>query len=119
MSDAPKIFPITRNQFQEFRDLQIKYRWDWPATFSTNPNGDVWPWIKKGYTPVQLREKVNGLSTLLDKVAHEYSLAREECGRFFIDQSGAFWKTEDGRKIQFVKWDSRGEALVKPQKPLW
>jgi hypothetical protein len=51
----------------------------------------------------------------LDQVAGIYSVQREECGRFFIDQRGAFFKDEGGVEIQFVLWDSGGEKLRAPE----
>ena len=43
-----KTVSITLSQFQDFCELQMKRRWDWPATFSANPKGEVWPYLSKG-----------------------------------------------------------------------
>jgi hypothetical protein len=104
---------ITAAEFKEFCELRQKHRWDWPAAFSTNPNGDIWGFQTRGYTPPDQRENVRGASPLLDQVADIYAVQREECGRFFIDQRGAFFKN-DGAELQFVQWDSGGEILRAP-----
>jgi hypothetical protein len=85
-----KTIRITTAEFQAFCDLQQKHRWDWPAVFSTNANGDLWGFRSFGPTPEREREYVGGCSPLLDQVAGIYSVQREECGRFFIDERGAF-----------------------------
>src|SRR5690242_6064342 len=76
---------IKRDDLEEFKRLQVRRRWDWPAVFSTNCHGEIWPFVQYGYTPGQNREDVRGLSRLLDSVADEYLRLREGGGRFFID----------------------------------
>ncbi len=105
---------ITTAKFRAFCELRQKHLWDWPAVFSLNANGDLWGWRTFGPTPEQEREDVSGCSPLLDQVAGIYSVQREECGRFFIDQRGAFFKPEVGAEVQFVQWDSGGEKLQAP-----
>ena len=113
-----KSIPITRVQFQEFRALQQKRRWDWPATFSANPSGDVWPFVGNGYTPLRERVDVKGCSPVLKWVAEVYTVIRPEGGRFFIGDSGAFWKNIERKEIQFVRWDFGEEALAGvPEEP--
>jgi hypothetical protein len=34
-------------------------------------------------------------------------------GRFFIDERGAFWKTNPAEEVQFIKWDTGRERLKK------
>lgn len=61
---------LTDSEFQELRDLQLRYRMDWPATFRVSPSGDeIWPWITTGLTPRAIREDVRGVSSVLDGVA--------------------------------------------------
>ena len=67
-----KSLEITRAEFDKFKELQIRKRWDWPATFSTNARGAIWPYVTNGRTPLQDRIDVRGLSTLLDQVADIY-----------------------------------------------
>ncbi len=105
---------ITLAEFQEFCRLQAKRRWDWPATFSTNSRGDIWPYVRNGYTPPAERENVRECSRLLDRIADLYKGQREEGGRFFINEVGVFWKDEARQPVQFVEWNSGGERLLSP-----
>lgn len=111
-----KTVSITPAEFREFCELQRKHSWLWPARFSTNPRGDVWPYWTKGPTPTNQRENVRHYSELLAQVADICRERRdEEGGRFFINENGAFWKSVRGQKpIQFVAWDSGGETLERP-----
>jgi hypothetical protein len=103
--------PITRVQFQEFRDLQQKRRWDWPATFSVNCNGDIWPCVRNGVTPVNERIDVKEFSPILKWVAEVYTAIRPEGGRFFIGDDGGFWKSKvpqpDG-----ISWRNLGRTFA-------
>jgi|SRR5579884_307925 len=87
---------ITRHDFNELRRLQRRKRWDWPAVFSVNPRGVIWPFVTNGWTPEDERIDVAGVSPIVDRVASEYLDIRPEGGRFFIKDCGAFFKTEDG-----------------------
>ena len=92
---------ISQKEFEEFRQLQLRKRWDWPAAFSANCNGDVWPWVTHGYTREDERENVRGISPVVDVIADQLLWTRYEGGRFFIDEDGAFYKPQD-QDIQFV-----------------
>ena len=101
-----KTIEITRKQFDEFKQLQVRKRWDWPATFSANPAGQIWPYVTNGPTPDEKRDYVQGVSTLLDQVAAIYTAHREEGGRFFIGWKGAFYRSEDDdSERQIILWD--------------
>ena len=105
MLSENRLFPentvrITHSEFEEFRRLQVRYRWDWPAVFSTNSR-EIWPWVVYGRTREELRLNVRGLSIIVDRVTSEYLERRPEGGRFFIDEIGAYYK-EAGRAVQFV-----------------
>lgn len=93
---------ITHEEFIELLSLQRKCRPDWPAAFSTNPLGHIWPWVCYGWTPLQSRDYVRGCSTVIDRVAKLYLDERPEGGRFFIDMQGAHWKRWDGELMTFV-----------------
>ena len=113
MAPRVKRIRITAVEFQQFCDLRHKHRWDWPAVFGTNSKGKIWGFQTYGKTPEDKRDYVDGFSPLLDQVAGIFSEQREECGRFFIDERGAFFK-RDGSELQFVQWDSCGEKLQSP-----
>ena len=90
---------VTRKQFDQLKALQVKKRWDWPATFSTNAKGEIWPYVSHGWTHPQDREEVSGLSKIVDEVARLYLRLRADGGRFFIDDFGAWHKSEQGNDV--------------------
>ena len=103
MRSLPISVPLTQEEFQELRRMQIHFRWDWPATFSANYLGDIWPFVTYNYTPEKLRLQLRGASELLDYLADEYISIRPEGGRFFIDGQGGFYKSGDTAVVQFAK----------------
>ncbi|HVU47574.1 MAG TPA: hypothetical protein VHD85_15695 [Terracidiphilus sp.] len=78
------------------------------SQFSTNPDGDIWPYIRNGYISDIDRKNVRGYSPLLDQIADIYLTVREEGGRFFIDDKGAFWKKMGNKLVQFAHWNFDG-----------
>jgi hypothetical protein len=95
---------ITYEEFIRFIRLQRKKRWDWPATFSTNPQGEIWPYVTKGLTPENDRDFVQGELDLLDQVAGIYSELREAAGRFHIDWDGAYGCFGGLEPERFIVW---------------
>jgi hypothetical protein len=84
---------LTQAEFDELKALQRTKRWDWPAVFSVSPrDGEIWPYVRRGYTPEQEREPVSGLSRVIDEVAKRYLKLRSDGGRFFIHDKLAFYK---------------------------
>ena len=57
---------MTPAEFTFFRDVQIKPKWGWPATFSCNSKGEVWPSKRFGLTPERERAHMEGVRALLD-----------------------------------------------------
>jgi len=95
---------ISSTEFDEFMALVRRERWDWPAVFSVNPKGEIWPWVTWGRTPKHERIDVSGRSRLLRKVAYTLLNIRPEGGRFFINEKGAY--TYIGGQIRmFVKFE--------------
>lgn len=116
----PVSVPITREEFNKLRQLQIKFRLDWPATFSANEHGHIWPYITPGYTTEDNRLHVRGALDFLDYLADEYVSVRPEGGRFFIDETGAYYSLFS-RHVQFAKFVFVGESELgrrQAQKPL-
>lgn len=101
MPEQPAVHVITREEFEDFRRLQVRRRWDWPVVFSANSNDQIWPFASYGHTRAEDREPLGGLCKTIDAVAREYLRVRELGGRFFIDETGAFYKLA-GRNVQFV-----------------
>lgn len=103
---------LTREQFAELRAMQVKYRMDWPAVFSTGGKNQVWPCPGRGWSRHQQRTYLKGHSQTLDAIVGAYLKVRSEGGRFFLDERGAFFAPEAlGVKlpdIQFVKFELLG-----------
>ncbi len=99
---------LSRGEFDELRQLQIKRRWDWPAVFSCNRHGEIWPWVTYGRTPEEVREDVRGLSKIVDRVAKRFRGTRWLGGRFFINEEGAFYKGEGKQEVKFVSFQISG-----------
>ena len=87
---------VSRPDLEDIKRLQIKPRNDWPAVFSTNVHGEIWPFATYGYTYGSDRVDVRGFSNVINVVAERYREIRPEGGRFFIDATGAFYKEESG-----------------------
>ncbi len=86
---------INTEQFKKFRDVQIRPRWDWPATFSCNKHHEVFPYNAKGYTHEKEREYLQGRFPLLDQIVFVVLSERPKGGRFFIKDKGVFLKPKD------------------------
>jgi hypothetical protein len=97
---------VTRSQLEEIKQLQLKKRSDWPATFSVNCHGRIWPFAKWGHTPDYNRDPIEGISPTLDAVAGRFLYLRSEGGRFFVDATGAYY-IENGRIQQFANFRHR------------
>ena len=86
---------VSPEEFEEFRDIQIQPRWDWPATFSCTMYKRVWPQNAWGYTDETRRVYLEGQFPLLDQIVGIVLHERREGGRFFISDAGVFLKPED------------------------
>jgi len=95
---------ITPQELAQLKALQIKHRLDWPAVFSANECGQIWPFVTRGFTRHQSREELRGISRILDNVADKYETARAGMGRFFIDETGAYYKDKSGELTMFVEF---------------
>jgi len=93
---------VKKREFRELKQLIVRERWDWPAVFSCNAQGDIWPFVVRGYTQPPDRIGVRGASGLLDQVADSFVHSRPIGGRFFIDRRGACCK-DDGEE-QFLRF---------------
>ncbi len=107
---------ITREQFEEFRKLQIKKHWKFPIAFGTNSHGEIWPTVTRGRTPDEKRDYVQGKSSLLDQVAGIYAALREENGRLFIDYKEAFWMDGESNRHTITRWASGEDLQPKTRK---
>ena len=90
---SPKVISVTQVELEAVKCLPVRFRQDWPAVFSTN-GVEVWLWNRWGNTPYSEREDVRGKSRVVDTVAEEYLSLRIGGGRFFINDTGAFYTPE-------------------------
>ena len=90
-----EIIHIDVEEFEEFRDVQIRPRADWPATFSCNRWREVWPFSNYGRTPEGNKIDPQGLFPRLDQIVGIVLNDRPSGGRFFINDYGVFVKPYD------------------------
>ena len=112
MRSIPISVPLTQEEFNQLRKMQVKFRWDWPATFSANEHGHIWPFKTYSYTPDFQRIPLRGASELLDYLADEYISIRPEGGRFFINDEGAYFRPEHHAPVQFATFGFTTESEV-------
>lgn len=104
MRSVPIPVPMTKEELSSLKKLQVQFRWDWPATFSANWHGDIWPFITYSYTREDQRIQLRGKDDLLGYIADLYISVRPEGGRFFIDDEGAYYGKESSNQVQFAKF---------------
>ncbi|SRR6266540_3916459 len=102
-TDASR-FRLSRCDLDAFKSLVLRQRWDWPAVFSVNPSGQIWPWVRNGWTPPEERHYIDGLSPIVDAIAERLLFHRSMGGRFFINEAGA-WIRPDSQAIQFLAFE--------------
>ncbi len=102
MRSLPILVPLTQEEYNQLRQMQVHFRWDWPATFSANEHGNVWPFKTFGYTHELERIQLRGASGLLDYLADEYLDIRPGGGRFFIGDEGAYYQELHSSQVQFA-----------------
>ncbi len=106
------VLSLTATEFEELIQLKVKHRWDWPAVFSTNEYRDIWPFLGYGYSRANERRQVRGVSKIVDAVADEFLKMFPAGGRFFINDTGAFYKDEYSRVTPVLAFAiSKPEAL--------
>jgi len=93
---------ITEEELEEVKRIQIEHHWKWPAAFSTNRSGDIWPCEVRGYTPPEQREQVRGICKLIDAIATEYLNVRSSGGHFIISDTGASYSPQANQEIPFL-----------------
>ena len=83
-------------------EILAQIAWRWPAVFSCNPQGDIWPTCTKGLSREHQRVQVRGRLPYLDTLAAFVLRARPEGGRFFIDEHGLFLSDGDRLILRFT-----------------
>ena len=99
----PEVITLTREEFNWFRDVQIKPRWDWPATFSCNRQREVWLFVVYGHTPPEDRQYLEqGDYPVLYKIVERFLIYRPKGGRFHIGNEGVFLAKTNEQIYQFM-----------------
>lgn len=109
---------ITAEQFRLLRARTVRCNGDAKAIFSTNVNEDLWPPTRLGKTPHHQREEVAGRTHVLAQLAKCFRWHREDVGRIFVTEDGAYWKEGaafETRKVQFARWEWIGEPPERPR----
>lgn len=93
---------LAYNEFEQFRDVQVKSRWDWPATFSCNPSGQVWPPPGYGFTDEADRIYLSRRDyPTLHMIVDALLSVHHKGGRFHINDDGVFLADGGPRICQF------------------
>jgi hypothetical protein len=87
---------VTSVELAQVKSLEARKRKDWKSGFSTNPQGEIWPFVVRGLTPEEQRENIRGRCSVIDKIADELLRIRPEGGRFFVEDMWATYKNENG-----------------------
>lgn len=96
-----RTYRMNRKEFADFRDVQIKPKAGWPASFSCNAKGEVWPRSRSGFHQQEDRIQMKGHIPMLDNVVDdvlEASSVLPKGGRFDLNDAGAFL-TESGIQV--------------------
>jgi len=97
---------LSREERNELKRLQWKFRWDRLIPFSVNSRGRTWAFGAWGRTPEESRKEVGCFSGKLDEITGEYLRLRESGGRFFVGKSSVFYKDQEKNQIEFVVFAS-------------
>ena len=111
------VLPVTSEELEELREVQIRPKWGWPAVFSCNESRRVWPRTTASRTPDAEREYLEGCFPLLDEIVK--SVVRETAargryplgGRFRVDDEGVELADGDERIIEFDFTYDEGFAI--------
>lgn len=112
-----EVVRVTTNDLSLFRACQEEERLDWDATFSVEPNGEIYPFITRSLTPLECRVYLRNKSAKLAEIADIYLQVRPSGGRFFIDRRGAYFhEIERGPFKQFIEFSVNDITYVPPLK---
>ena len=97
---------------------QVRDWRDWPARFSCNPRGDVWPTPSLGYSRLDDRQPLAGCFSVLDQTVELVLNVRPLGGRFFLCEHGVWTTHEDfERKVQVARFDLSSPPPFRPRCP--
>ena len=103
-----EILPVSPGELKDLREVQIRPRWGWPARFSCNESGQVWPFTRSGRTPESERVYLEGAFPVLDQIVQRIVRITKTRGkfppggRFLVDDEGAVLADGDEQIIEFL-----------------
>lgn len=77
----------------------------WDSVFSVGAKGEIFPYVRSGYTPEPERNYVRGTLGVLDNIADQAVAERGENGRFFVNRYGVFYKDRESHLTQCLRFD--------------
>jgi len=103
-----EILPVSSEELEDLREVQIKPRWGWPARFSCNESGRVWPFTRLSRTPESERVYLEGAFPVLDQIVQSVVWITKTRGkfppggRFLVDDEGVVLADGDEQIIEFL-----------------
>ncbi|MCZ0940670.1 MAG: hypothetical protein OXJ55_18640 [Caldilineaceae bacterium] len=103
-----EIIPVSPRELADLREVQIRPRWGWPARFSCNESGRVWPFTRLSRTPESERVYLEGAFPILDQIVQRVVRITKtrgkfpSGGRFLVDDEGVVLADGDEQIIEFL-----------------
>ena len=113
-----EILPVSSEELEDLREVQIKPRWGWPARFSCNESGRVWPFTTWSLTPESERVHLEGAFPLLDQIVQKVIWITRmkgkypSGGRFLVHDEGVELADGDEQIIVFRFRDDDGFSIA-------
>jgi hypothetical protein len=79
---------INERDLRYLERKRVKRRSDCLASFSVNPDGEIWMCATRGWTKLEQREYVD--CPVIERIAELYLSFRPEGGRIFLRRDGLF-----------------------------
>lgn len=83
---------ITKDDLRTLEKLRLKRRFDCIASFSVNEKREIWMYVTRGWTKVEMRRFIKGQCPVVERIVELYLLGRPEGGRIFLKRSGLFYR---------------------------
>ena len=108
------ILPVSSEELEELREVQIRPQWGWPATFSCNEAREVWPFTTTSRTPEEDRLPLDipFLNRIVELVVAETRAMGKypQGGRFYVNDVGVFLTVGNVQIVQF-EFDDEGFSM--------
>jgi len=97
---------ITQADLNTLSALQAQKRKDsWKFVFTIDTSGALYPFERFGFTPLNERSDYRGTFQALEDIA-EIALEKRGPGRFFLNQTGVFYKDRASHVHQLIEFES-------------